>query len=133
MLAIPPAFFGALDLTVTVKPAADGSRPDGASSLVQPGIVLRGGLTLTVDFNTPFPTGNGCSMRTLSIVAARFRTTIAIIDTFRVVIDETTVEIFGSATPANFIWKTTNTSAALLGPGVFDVSAHQVAPAKVTS
>jgi len=61
--------------------------------------VLRGGLTLTVDCDAPFRTGNGRSMLTLSIAAGRFRTTIAVVNTFRVIIDETAVEVFGSATP----------------------------------
>ena len=119
-LDIPASFFDALDLTVTFGMAATG------------GIVLRGGLALTLDA-AAFPTGHGKHMRTLNIAAARFHSSIAVAETFRIVVDETTVEIFGGATPASFVWKSTNASAALIGPGTFDVTARQIAPAKITS
>lgn len=148
-LPLPPLsqMLDALDLTIKV-------RGEEASS-GQPAFVLREAaravpaLSLSIDFNSTTPTGTG-QMRVLNIVAGGFNDSIPIAGslvgsaTFRVVVDGHIVEIFAGATPLTLILTliyeprgnlqaTVEVVGGGAGPFWFDVEAHRVAPATITS
>ena len=132
----------ALDLTITVR----GER----GSCGQPTFVLREAasaapaLSLSVDFSSSTPTGTG-QMRVLHVVTSGFKDSIPIAGsllgsaTFRVVVDGHIVEVFAGATPLTLIHDLTSNLQATVevgggaGPFWFDIEAHRVAPATVTS
>ena len=156
-LPLAPSALSALDLTVTVRGAAETTASSSSGGL--PGVSVAG-LVLTVAFDASMTTGDGTlaqPMRTLHIDGGSggFVGSIPIAGslvsgaTFRVVIDDHIAEVFGGATPASFSFAFDGAAGAalIMGDGnagsgctdgncdspafLFDVEAHQVAPASV--